>query len=181
VRVSELAVLGVAPRRRLLASIAITLVALVLLAASSVLWLDLGSAALAQAAISAEYNGKSPGGGTPLATQLQSVTTQVYVGLMDTDGASMVTSLAYVTPEVDLQPLWERIKKLGIRAVRISAAQQVAPGVFSYRVDEYDSLDSSDARLVGSSTFMVGLRQWKRAEGTGADWAVIQIDAGVTP
>lgn len=177
VRVRELEAMGLAPKRRLAGAVVSALVAVTLLAGVAVIGLDFGGSWLAEAAISAEFDGKTIGGGNTLDMQLGSVTRQVYIGLMDAEDPWMTTAAPYLTPEVDPQALWERIGRERIREVRIGTPEQIRPGVYRFEVQEFADGAISPVR-VGSSTFTVGWRQWLRAKGEGGDWAVVAIEAG---
>jgi len=182
VRVDELGAMGLAPRRRITLAVVVALVALALVAGTSIIGLDLGGSWLASAAISAEFSGKTVGGGVPIETQLQSVTMQVYNGLMAAPGPEMSTATPYVAPEAagELQALWERIAKQEIRTVRVGVPEQIAPGVYRFDVEELRAGATGPVR-VGLSRFTVGQRQWLRPDGVGSDWAVVEIKPGAAP
>ncbi len=182
VRIDELKAMGLAPRRRVAGAVVSAVVAVALIAGTSLVGLDFGGSWLAAAAISAEFSGKTVGGGVPIETQLQSVVDQVYVGLMGASGPDMSTALSYVAPEASsaLQPLWSRIAEKRIRTVRVEASRQIEPGVYRVTVAEF-SRGSSGPERVGTSTFTLGQRQWLRADGVGSDWVVVGIDSGAAP
>lgn len=179
VRIDELRAMGLAPRRRVAAAVIVALVAVALIAGASLVGLDFGGSWLANAAISAEFSGKTVGGGAPVDTQLQSVVEQVYVGLIGASGPDMSSSVSHVAPEAysSLQPLWARIAEKGICTVRIEAPEQIRPGVYRVGVAELAQGSNGKAR-VGSSAFTLGQRQWLRADGVGGDWVVVGIDVG---
>ncbi len=182
VRIEELRALGLAPRRRVGLAVIVALVAVLLIAGASLVGLDFGGSWLAAAAISAEYSGKTVGGGVPIDKQLESVVTQVYNGLMGAPGPDITSASSYVSPEgaLDLQPLWARIAEKDIRTVRLATPEQIKPGV--YRVEVTELARGANGEVpVGSSTFTLGQRQWLRADGVGSDWVVVGIDVGVAP
>ncbi len=186
VRIDELAAMGLAPRRRIVLAVAAALIAVTMLAGVALVGVDVGGSWLADAALSAEFSGQTPGGGVPLETQLQSVAEQVYIGLMGTEGPDMSTALSYVSPEasVGLQPLWERIAREGIRSVRIGEPQRVSQGVYRVEVQEFGREGAPGAggsEPVGSSTLILGVRQWLRPDGVGSDWVVVDIRPGAAP
>jgi hypothetical protein len=176
----DLEAMGLAPRRRIALSTAMTLVAAVLLAGAIGIGFDAGGTWLAKSAINAEYDGRTIGGGNPIRVQLSSTVEQVYIGLMDADGPTATTALAYVTPEADLASLWQRIRSLRIRSVKLDVPVQVAPGVYRVDVREYADGGATPIYLVGTSTFTLGHRQWRLADGAGEDWAVVGIVLGAT-
>ncbi|HSK46527.1 MAG TPA: hypothetical protein VLA05_00810 [Coriobacteriia bacterium] len=180
VRIDELRAMGFTPRRRVLLAALTAVVAVAMLAGATFVGFDVGGSWLAEAAIAAEFSGRTPGGGVALETQLQSVVEQVYIGLMGVEGSSQSTSLAHVSPEATerLEPLWQRIEQKGIRAVRVVSPVQIAPGVYRFEVQEFTEPETSGSKPVGSSTFTLGQRQWLRADGAGSDWAVVAIDVG---
>ncbi len=180
VRLAELEAMGLAPRRRTALAVVVALFSAVLLAGASVIPLDVGGAWLADAAISAEFSGKTTGGGVPIEPQLQSVTEQVYIGLMGAPGSEMSTARSYVAPEAlsELESLWARVEDEGIRSVRIGEPRQVATGVYRFDVDEFDDQGATGANRVGTTTFTVGQRTWLRADGVGSDWVVVGIELG---
>jgi methionine-rich copper-binding protein CopC len=171
VRIEELRAMGLAPRRRVGTAVFVAIVAV-----------DFGGSWLAAAAISAEFSGKTVGGGVPIDKQLESVITQVYVGLTGAPGPDFSSAQSYVSPEgsLNLQPLWARIAEKDIRTVRLQKPEQIKPGVYRVEVTELARGSNGEA-TVGSSTFIVGQRQWLRADGVGSDWVVVGIDVGVTP
>lgn len=177
VRLAELEALGLAPRRRTALAVVVALFSAVLLVGASVIPLDVGGAWLADAAISAEFSGATVGGGVPIATQLQGVIEQVYIGLMGATGSEMSTARPYVAPEAssELEDLWTRVEGEGIRSVRIGEPRQIATGVYRFEVDEFAD---PGANRVGTATFIVGRRMWLRADGIGSDWVVIGIELG---
>jgi len=180
VRIGELQSMGLAPRRRVTMAVIVALFSAVLLAGASVIPLDVGGAWLADAAISAEFSGKTVGGGVPIETQLQSVTEQVYIGLMGAPGSEMSTARSYVAPEasLELESLWVRVEEEGIRSVRIGEVRQVATGVYRFDVDEFADQGARAADRVGTTTFTVGQRKWIRPDGIGSDWVVVGIKPG---
>jgi hypothetical protein len=177
-RLRDLAAMGLAPRRRIALSTVITLVAAVLLAGAVVIGFDAGGTWLARSAIEAEYDGRTVGGGNTIDAQLSSTVEQVYIGLMGADAGTATTALSHVTPEVDLDPLWQRVRTRQIRSVKLGAAEQIAPGVYRVEVKEYAAGGETPASVVGTSTFTLGHRQWLRANGTGEDWAVTGVVLG---
>jgi hypothetical protein len=182
VRIDELRAMGLAPRRRVGVAVIVALVAVALIAGASLIGLDFGGSWLAAAAISAEYSGKTVGGGVPIDTQLGSVVTQVYNGLMGAPGPDITSASSYVSPEgaINLQPLWARIAEKNIRTVRLGTPEQIKPGVYRVGVTEL-AQGAVGEEPVGSSTFTLGQRQWLRADGVGSDWVVVAIDVGATP
>ena len=183
VRVDELGTMGLAPRRRIAAATVVALFAVTLLVGAALIGLDFGGSWLAESAISAEYSGRTVGGGVPLETQLQSVVDQVYIGLMGVDGPAMSTALSYVSREAssDLEPLWQRIERERVRSVRVGEPERIARGVYRFEVQEFSGTSHASSGLLGSSTFTVGRRQWLRADGVGVDWVVVDIETGVAP
>jgi hypothetical protein len=179
-RIDQLKAMGLAPRRRITVAIVIALLAVVLLASASLVGLDVGGSWLASSAISAEFSGRTVGGGVPLETQLQSVVEQVYIGLEGTPGPESGTAMQYLTPEASAgsEPLWTKIAKLRINAVKVGTPVQIAPGVYRFQVKEFRDDRVTTPEQVGSSTFTVGRRQWLLADGAGSDWAVVGIEAG---
>jgi hypothetical protein len=183
VRIDELRAMGLAPRRHVALAVVVALFAMILFAGAGAVGVDVGGSWLAAAAISAEFSGHTVGGGVPIETQLQSTAEQVYVGLMGSTGPDMSSALSYVAPEASesLKPLWERIERQGIRAVRIASPRQVEPGVYRFEMQEFSDSSASPASLVGSSTFIAGQRQWLRTDGVGSDWVVVDIEVGAPP
>jgi hypothetical protein len=157
VRIGELSEMGLAPRRRVIVAVLVALVALALIAGAVLVGVDAGGS-----------------------WQLQSVAQQVYIGLINGPNPNMSTATAFVSADAipALQPLWERISKLGIRTVQVGTPQQIAPGVYRFEVKEFRAGGSGSSAPVGSSTFTVGQRQWLRADGVGGDWAVVDIQPG---
>jgi hypothetical protein len=179
VRIAELEAMGLAPRRRVGLAVVVALVAIALLAGTSLVGLDLGGSWLASAAIAAEFSGQNVGGGTPLETQLQSVVDQVYIGLDGAPGAEGSTAMRYVTPEAssELESLWRRVADKGIHSVKVGTPEQIAPGVYRFVVTEF-ARGATHPEPVGSSTFTLGQRQWLLGDGVGSDWAVVEIKVG---
>jgi hypothetical protein len=182
VRTSELASMGLAPRRRVALAVVVALVSVVLLLGASIVGFDVGSSWLATAAITSEFSGNAITGGNNLEVQLQTPVDQVYVGLAGTPGPYGSTAQSFITPEAaaELQALWERIEKLSIRSIKIGTPVAIAPGVYRFEVREY-RVGAMSPEQVGSSTFTVGQRQWLTPNGTGSDWAVVGIAVGETP
>lgn len=182
VRIDELRAMGLAPRRRVGVAVIVALVAVALIAGASLVGLDFGGSWLAAAAISAEFSGKTVGGGVPIDRQLENVVTQVYIGLTGAPGPDLSPATSYVSPEgsLNLQPLWARIAEKNIRTVRLGTPEQIKPGVYRAEVTELTEGPSGQVP-VGSSTFTLGQRQWLRADGVGSDWVVVDIDVGSTP
>jgi hypothetical protein len=161
-------------------AVVVARLAVALIAGVSLVGLDFGGSWLAAAAISAEYSGRTVGGGVPIDTQLESVVTQVYNGLTGAQGPDITSASSYVSPEgaLNLQPLWARIAEKNIRAVRLGTPEQIKPGVYRVGVTELAQGATGEVP-VGSSTFTLGQRQWLRADGVGSDWVVVGIDVGV--
>jgi hypothetical protein len=180
VRIGELSEMGLAPRRRVIVAVLVALVAFALIAGAVLVGVDAGGSWLTSTAISGEFSGKTVGGGGRVEPQLQSVAQQVYIGLINGPNPNMSTATAFVSADAipALQPLWERISKLGIRTVQVGTPQQIAPGVYRFEVKEFRAGGSGSSAPVGSSTFTVGQRQWLRADGVGGDWAVVDIQPG---
>lgn len=177
---SDLEAMGLAPRRRIALSTAVTLVAAVLLAGAIAIGFDAGGTWLAESAVDLEYDGRVTDGGDPSQVQLTSTVDQVYIGLMDAEGPNATAALAHVTPEADLASLWRHIRSRGVRSVEVDAPAQVAPGVYRVDVREYADDGETATGLVGTSTFTLVHRQWRLADGAGEDWAVVEIVPGAT-
>lgn len=175
VRTSELASLGLAPRRRLGLAIVIAVATVVLLAGVALVGLDFGGSWLASAAIEAEYSGATVGGGLPVADQLGSVIDEVYLGLRYSDGPVEASPAALVTPEAisELSPLRDRIAARRITSAQLGSPVQLSPGVYRVEVKEL-----AGSAPVGSSTFTFGQRKWLREGGVGSDWVIVGIAVG---
>lgn len=181
-RLDELASMGLAPRRRVALAVIIALVALALLAGTTLLGVDFGTGWLASAAITAEFS-RGVTGGVPLEAQLQSVVDQVYMGLRDpTDALGASDAARYVAPDAGqaTEALARRIIEKRIVEVELGAPVEVRAGVYRFVVREFEN-GASGPDQVGSSTFTFGRREWLLPDGIGSDWVIVDIAVGTAP
>jgi hypothetical protein len=99
----------------------------------------------------------------------------VYAGAGASAGGG--SGLVYIPPgsEETYASLERHVRAAGVRAVKVTSAEESGPGIYTVRVEEYgDSLSS--AVPVGTSVFTIGRRLTAEASGPLADWAVTGIE-----
>lgn len=180
-RIDELAAMGLSPGRRIASAVVVALLAAAMLAAAVVVGVDIGGSWLASAVVSAGLSSETSGSTESLETQFQDLAEEVYDGLAESPRPETSTAAPHIVSQASgaAQALSDRIADRGIASVRVGRPRQVARDVYRFAVDEFAKDTATGAGPVGSSTFTVGRRSWARPDGTGSDWVVVDIEAGV--
>lgn len=180
-RIDELSAMGLSPRRRIATAVVAALLAAAMLAAAVLVGVDIGGSWLASAVVSAGFSGETSGSTESLKSQCQDLAEEVYDGLAESPHPEISAAAAHIVPQASeaAQLLSDRIAEHGIASVRVGRPRQVVRDVYRFAVDEFAEDTAAGAGLLGSSTFTVARRTWARPDGTGADWVVVDIEAGV--
>jgi hypothetical protein len=168
VTLAELAATGLAPRRRLASSVAVALVAVVLLAATATFRLESGESWLTSfLAIRGATSAVPPYAPTP-----RELTGRI--GVLYGPDAVAAEALAVPDAIPALRALRKRAGGRQLGELRIGEMQRVADGVFRVEVVELPAADRPSATR---TMLTFGQRRWLVGEkAAGGDWALVRIE-----